>query len=123
MPAHHRVGCGDRQVLTPASTPAASEDPEQLVPGAKPSTWPGASRTGKDGELVAQQQVLKHEVLTWARPGQHGREDKPEEFKHVLSIADPTARPTFCRLTGPHAGSRASSPGEQAAACDYRKNS
>jgi hypothetical protein len=44
---------------------------------------------------MAQEQVLKREVVAWACPGQHGREQKPEEFKHVLSIADPTARPTF----------------------------
>jgi hypothetical protein len=38
--------------------------------------------------LVPRQQVLEQEILARAYPGQDGREQQPEEFKHVLSIAD-----------------------------------
>ena len=41
---------------------------------------------------MAQQQILEHEVLAWAHPGQDGREQQPEQFKHALSIADLRAR-------------------------------
>src|SRR6266700_7252447 len=32
MPAHNRVGCDEGQMLAPAGTEAASQDPQQLVP-------------------------------------------------------------------------------------------
>ena len=35
---------------------------------------------------------LREEVLPRAYPSQNGREQRPEEFKHVLSIADPCSR-------------------------------
>jgi integrase len=38
--------------------------------------------------LVAQEQVLEHEVLARARRGQASREQQPEEFKHAFRIAD-----------------------------------
>src|SRR5947209_8680245 len=53
MPAYDRVRRDDRQVLTPASAEPASQDPHQLVPGVKPSTWSGSSRPSQDGELMA----------------------------------------------------------------------
>src|SRR5438270_9634429 len=62
MPAHDRIRRDEAQVLAPAGTPAASQHPEELVPGVKPSTRSGAGRPGQDGKLVAQQQVLSHEV-------------------------------------------------------------
>src|SRR6266567_7442385 len=70
VPPHDRVGRDEGQVATPAGTPAASQDPQQLVPEAKPSMRSAASRTGQDGELMAQQQVLDHNVLARANPGQ-----------------------------------------------------
>src|SRR5919202_4623590 len=79
VPAHHRVGCDDPQMLPPAGTPSARQDPEQLVPGEKPHTWSGSSGASQDGELLAQEQVLEHEVLARACPGQDGREQQPEE--------------------------------------------
>ena len=42
----------------------------------------------RDGKLMAQQQVLEHQVLAWAHPGEHGREQQPKQCKHRLSIAD-----------------------------------
>ena len=32
--------------------------------------------------------ALEDEVLTWADPGEDGRDQQPEQFKHALSIAD-----------------------------------
>jgi hypothetical protein len=42
--------------------------------------------------LLAQQQVLSHEIAARAEPGQGGREYEPEEFEHAHSIADGAAR-------------------------------
>jgi hypothetical protein len=42
--------------------------------------------------LVAQEQVLEHEVLARAQPGQDSREQQPEEFKHAFRIADSRPR-------------------------------
>ena len=88
MPADHRVGRDDRQVLAPAGTPSASQDPQELVPEAKPSMWSASSRTGEHRELVTQQQILEHEVLARAHPGQDCHEQQPDEFQHAFSIAD-----------------------------------
>ena len=32
---------------------------------------------------MAQEQVLEHEILPRANPGQHGREEQREEFEHA----------------------------------------
>ena len=72
-----------------------SQDPQQLVPGAKPSTWSGAGRTGQDGELMAQQQVLEHEVLARAHPGQDCHELQPHEFQHASALPIYGAREVF----------------------------
>ena len=39
-------------------------------------------------QLMAQEQVLEHEILARMHPGQNGREQQPEQFKHAFSIAD-----------------------------------
>src|SRR5258708_22229649 len=88
MPAHDRVGRNEGEVATPAGADAASHDPQQLVPGTHTNMWSGASRTGQDGELMAQQQVLKYEMLARTNPGQDCREQQPDDFQHALSIAD-----------------------------------
>jgi hypothetical protein len=41
---------------------------------------------------MAQQQVLEHEVLARPCPGQDGREQEPDKFKHAFSIADHLVR-------------------------------
>src|SRR5689334_11837299 len=46
MPAHHRLGRDDPQVLAPAGTPLASQNPEELVPEAQAGTPSGSSRSG-----------------------------------------------------------------------------
>jgi hypothetical protein len=51
-----------------------------------------ASRPSRYGELMAQQQVLQHEVLARAHRGHHGHEQEPEEFEHAFSMADSGAR-------------------------------
>jgi hypothetical protein len=75
-------------MLTPATAIPSSHDPERLVPGPKPSTRSGASWLGEDGELMAQEQVLEHEVLARAQPGPDGREEQAEQFEHAVSMAD-----------------------------------
>ena len=57
---------------------------------------PGA---GKGGELVAQEQVLGHQV---GAAGQHGAErpeEQDEEFKHALEDAGSGTHTAFCRPT------------------------
>jgi hypothetical protein len=44
---------------------------------------------------MAQQQVLEQEVVARANTGPRGREQKPEESEHVLSIGDPALAPGF----------------------------
>ena len=88
MPAHHSIGRDDRQMLAPAGAESSSQDPQELVQGAKPSPRSGSSRPGHDSELMTQQEVLEREILAWTNAGQDGREEQPDEFKHGLSIAD-----------------------------------
>ena len=47
-----------------------------------------SSRPGEHDELMAQEQVLKHQILAWAHHGSHGCEQEPENVKHGVSIAD-----------------------------------
>jgi hypothetical protein len=58
----------------------------------KPRTWSGASGASQDGELMAQEQVLEHEVLARACPGQGGREQQPEQFEHASKSTDRRSR-------------------------------
>ena len=88
MPAYDRLRCDDRQVFAPAGAAPASQHPAELVPEAQANTRPRSSESGQDGELVAEEQVLEHEVVAGAHPGQHGRGQEPDEFEHILSIAD-----------------------------------
>jgi hypothetical protein len=88
MPAHNRIWRHERQVLAPAGTELASERPKQLVPGTESRTRSRPSGTSQNGELVAQEQILKDEVLPRASYGSQRVEQEPEEFEHVLSIAD-----------------------------------
>jgi hypothetical protein len=92
MPAHHRIWRDHPQVLAPAGAEPTSQDPHQLVPEVQASTRPGSSGAGQERELVAQEQVLKHEVVARARPGQDGREQQPEEFEHASRITDRRSR-------------------------------
>src|SRR5207244_2606685 len=52
MPAHDRFGCDEGQMLAPAGAESASEDPQHLVPEAKPSMRSASSRTGEHRELM-----------------------------------------------------------------------
>src|SRR6266702_4302798 len=65
MPTHDRIGCDEGQVLAPADAESASQDPQQLVPEAKPSTRSASSRPGQHRELMTQEQVLEHQILLW----------------------------------------------------------
>ena len=57
-----------------------------LSQGHIPAVWSESGESGR--QLMAQEQVLKREVVARARPGQHGREQQPEEFKHPFSMPD-----------------------------------
>jgi len=92
MPPHDGVGRDEGQVLTPAVTEPTRQHPQQLVPDAKPSTWSRSSRTGQQHELVAQEQVLEDQVLSWTHDGSQDGEQQPEEFDHAPSIADLLSR-------------------------------
>ena len=46
MPAHDGLGCDEGQMLAPAGAEPASQDPQQPVLEAKPSTGSASSRTG-----------------------------------------------------------------------------
>jgi hypothetical protein len=62
MPAHHRFGYDEGQMFAPASAALASQNPQQLVREAKPSMRSASSRTGEHSELMAQEQVLEHQI-------------------------------------------------------------
>src|SRR5437588_5175923 len=105
MPAHHRVRGDEHQVLTPAGAASASEHPQYLVPAPELPAWMRPSGTSQDSQLMAQQQVLEHEILARTHPGQDGREQQPQEFEHAFSMAD-YGRPTFAspqQVTRDHA--------------------
>jgi hypothetical protein len=98
MPAHHGVRRHECQVLAPTCAKPASQHPEHLVPDAKPGAWADASRSGEDGKLMAQEQILEHQVLAWPYPGQKGHDQHPEQFTHISE--DRRFLPAgFCRLT------------------------
>ncbi len=47
-----------------------------------------SSRPGEHGELMAQEQVLEHQILPWTHHGAYGCEQEPQNVKHRVSIAD-----------------------------------
>jgi len=49
-------------------------------------TCPG--RASQDGELVAQEKIVDHEVLASADLAADSQQEKTEQFVHSLSIAD-----------------------------------
>jgi len=75
-------------MLARVGAESASEDPEQLVPEAKPSMPSTSSRTGEHCELIASKQVFEHQIPVWARRSSQGCEQEPEKFEHTVSIAD-----------------------------------
>ena len=52
MPAHGHFGCDEGQMLAPADAELANQNPQPLVPEAKPSTRSASSRTGEHRELM-----------------------------------------------------------------------
>src|SRR5213079_2463160 len=78
MPAHHRLRRDDGQVPAPVTAESADYDPEQLVAGTQPRSFPGWA--GQYRELMTQQEVLGDERVTIA----HGRADKVEQKQQIL---------------------------------------
>jgi hypothetical protein len=91
MPTDDRVRPDDGQALVPAAAEPARQDPQNLVPGPKPSAWSGSGWPRQDGKLMAQEQVLEHKVLVRTYPGQDVRDQQPEQFEHTFSVADSAA--------------------------------
>jgi len=71
VPAHDRVWLDDGEALRPTAPEAAKHDPEESV-GRLDG---GASSTGQRGELLAQGQVLDHQVAA----GAQGRAKRRQE--------------------------------------------
>ena len=62
VPAHDRVWLDDSEALGPTAPEAAQQDPEESV--GRPDD--GVPSTGHGGELLAEGQVLDHEVASRA---------------------------------------------------------
>src|SRR5215472_8725934 len=91
MPAQHRLGPDQEEVVSPVPVEAVDAEPEELIPGAEART---ALTTQGNLELLAQEQVLEEEALM-ASEGADGRgEEKTQEFDHPGRMAD------RCHLSG-----------------------
>jgi hypothetical protein len=78
VPPDDRLRPDHEQVPAPVPSNEASQQPEELVPGAQAGTT--TSRTGEDRELVAQHDVLRDQVAAVA----DGRVDQGNEEEQVL---------------------------------------
>jgi hypothetical protein len=64
---------------------------------------------------MAEQQVLEDEVLGRACPGEDGRDQQPQQFKHALRIADVRSAEGFAAAQGHRAAGRQVQDGPVAA--------
>ncbi len=71
MPANDSIRLDDGEGLGPTAPEAAQQDPEEPVGG----TDVGGSSTGQGDELLAEGQILDHQVAS----GEHGRADRRQE--------------------------------------------
>ena len=78
VPAHDRVWPDDGEALGPAAPEAAQQDPEDPIGG--PDV--GVSSGGQGDELLAEGQVLDHEVASRAHGRAERRQEGHEEAKH-----------------------------------------
>jgi hypothetical protein len=60
-----------------AAQPRRARSHSNLSQDTRLSSWSGSSGSGQDGKLMAQQQVLGHEVLARTNVGQPGRKEQP----------------------------------------------
>ena len=78
MPAHDRVWPDDGEALGPTAPEAAQEDPEESVS----APYDRVSSTGQSGELLAEGQVLGHQVAARAQSRVERRQESHKEAKH-----------------------------------------
>lgn len=78
MPAHDRVWPDDGEALGPTAPETAQQDPEDPIRG--PDV--GVTSTGQSDELLAEGQVLDHEVVPRAEGRSERRQEGQEEAKH-----------------------------------------
>ena len=78
MPAHDGVRPDDGEGLGPAAPMPAQQDPEDPVRGPDVRMSP----TGQGGELLAEGQVLDHQVASRADGREERRQEGYEEAEH-----------------------------------------
>jgi hypothetical protein len=98
VPADDGLRPDDEEVPAPVVSGEASEQPEQLVAGAQPRTRARGPR--EDRELVAQQEVLRHEVAAVADGRAEQRDEQQQALdhrrhdrRHRAQTDGPTSRP------------------------------
>jgi hypothetical protein len=78
MPAHHRVRPDDGEGLGPTAPETAQQDPEDPIGG--PDVW--VPPPGQGGELLAEGQVLEHEISPRTHGGAERRQEGYKEAEH-----------------------------------------
>jgi len=78
VPAHDRIRLDDGEGLGPTAPEAAQQDPEDPIGG--PDV--GMSSTGEGGQLLAEGQILDHEVASGEHGRAEGRQERYEEANH-----------------------------------------
>ena len=81
MPADHRVRADEGEGFSPARPPAAEENPEETVLPSNPRA-PSTSEEG--GQLLAERQVLKEELLATPQEVEHEGEQRAEHGAQTL---------------------------------------
>src|SRR6267143_1862300 len=87
-----------RSAIALAGAESLSQDPQQLVPQTKLSTWSASDEEAPRVDGVGA--GSREGDLAWARRSLHGCEQEPEKFEHTISIAD-LCSSQVCRSTGP----------------------
>jgi hypothetical protein len=95
VPAHHRVRLDDGDSLGPNAPEAVQKDPEDPIGGPDVEV----SSTGQGDELLAEGQILEHEVASTAHGRAERRQEGHEEAKHrAQTNPGPRANPQWFRL-------------------------
>jgi hypothetical protein len=84
MPPDDRLRSDNDQVLSPVAADGADHDPEEPVPDAEPR--PLASGPGQDGELLAEDEVLGHEVGPAVKRGADLADEGEQALEHDPDI-------------------------------------
>ena len=84
MPPDDRLRSDDDQVLPPVAADGADHDPEEPVPDAEPRSL--ASGPGQDGELLAEDEILGHEVRLASKRGGDQADEEEQVLEHGQDI-------------------------------------